>query len=488
MKKIKNILYLTALATAATFPMVSSSCNHKDEKLELNGQTLYKNAQLAANYNQLKKSNVNTINNINLLFQKNNSAFNKKISINASAFIDWTNVEKILKYNEKYNNKEWYNMLVGNLYHALMSNGSLKDSLISNFKNKNDAQIFIFNIREDIVFDKNNNLANAYILNNYIKYILNIIEWNEQGQNTNSLYWISNLKDILQKLVIPSAYIIDPIAVENNSNFLTLKNNNIWDILKNKNQYMSTMLSPFDLTDDEFEKINEKDKEESKKLEGRIDTIDPGIYDRNHDDQIKHLMSITTPGSTILSWKLIIKELNLNEDNALISLEKEKIIKDDNYFLNIKLRIPNYVIKNYKIESINENDNKTSVKINFDNAIPLSFESFKDKYGELIRYATAYTIWMNITALKPFDPKPKDIDEIDFKYYLLLQDSYSSLFFNELLTKFSKSNADQTSLDVILPLDKIKYSKTEKLHVTINVLDHQLPLFYKYEELENEYK
>ncbi|MFV8401053.1 hypothetical protein [Mycoplasma sp. 2634B] len=78
MKKIKNILYLTALATAATFPMVSSSCNHKDEKLELNGQTLYKNAQLAANYNQLKKSNVNTINNINLLFQKNNSAFNKK--------------------------------------------------------------------------------------------------------------------------------------------------------------------------------------------------------------------------------------------------------------------------------------------------------------------------------------------------------------------------------------------------------------------------
>ncbi|MFV8471195.1 hypothetical protein ACNQ1O_00060 [Mycoplasma sp. B6188] len=118
MKKIKTILCLTTIGTFATLPMVSSSCTHQDQP-ELNGQKLYKNTQLAANYNALKKSNVSIINHINSLFLKIDSKFNKKISINASAFIDWANVEAILKYNEKYSDKQWYKMLVGNLYDAL---------------------------------------------------------------------------------------------------------------------------------------------------------------------------------------------------------------------------------------------------------------------------------------------------------------------------------------------------------------------------------
>ncbi|MFV8481120.1 hypothetical protein ACNQ1U_02015 [Mycoplasma sp. 653B] len=54
MKKIKTILCLTTIGTFATLPMVSSSWTHQDQP-ELNGQKLYKNTQLAANYNALKK-------------------------------------------------------------------------------------------------------------------------------------------------------------------------------------------------------------------------------------------------------------------------------------------------------------------------------------------------------------------------------------------------------------------------------------------------
>ncbi|MFV8483414.1 hypothetical protein [Mycoplasma sp. Z473B] len=128
MKKIKTILSFAVIGSFATLPIILSSCNEK-EQLELNGQKLYKNAQLAANYNELKKSNSKTISNINLLFPKVDSKFNKKISINASAFIDWANVEKILKYNEKYSDKEWYKMLVRNLYDAVINNRNIKDSL-----------------------------------------------------------------------------------------------------------------------------------------------------------------------------------------------------------------------------------------------------------------------------------------------------------------------------------------------------------------------
>ncbi|MFV8471942.1 hypothetical protein ACNQ2A_00825 [Mycoplasma sp. 1458C] len=483
MKKIKTILSFAVIGSFATLPIILSSCNEK-EQLELNGQKLYKNAQLAANYNELKKSNSKTISNINLLFPKVDSKFNKKISINASAFIDWANVEKILKYNEKYSDKEWYKMLVRNLYDAVINNRNIKDSLVLDPEYKDWAFDLHAHISHKIILNENN-LVNSYILNNYIKYILGIIEGKKGGKNTNSINWLNNIKDILKKLVVPSAYIIDPIVVENNSNFLSLKNSNLWDILKNKNQFISTIMSPFDLTDSEYQEINKKHYEINKKNKDSLPEDNSVSWYNIEAD----LMSKINPVDTIWSWKKIIEKINSNKDYTIISLQKEKIIDDNNnYFLNIKFNIPNSWVKNYKIENTNKNKNETSIKIILDDNLPLSFRSFKKNYGKLIRNAIAYTLWMNITALKPFNPKNKDINEIDFKYDLLLKDKFSCMFFDELLNQLWQFEKNQTSLEMIVPLDSVSYKENEKILTRIEVFANQLSIFEGYNELEMEHK
>ncbi|MFV8483413.1 hypothetical protein [Mycoplasma sp. Z473B] len=142
-------------------------------------------------------------------------------------------------------------------------------------------------------------MVNSYILNNYIKYILGIIEGKKGGKNTNSINWLNNIKDILKKLVVPSAYIIDPIVVENNSNFLSLKNSNLWDILKNKNQFISTIMSPFDLTDSEYQEINKKHYEINKKNKDSLPEDNSVSWYNIEAD----LMSKINPVDTIWSWK-----------------------------------------------------------------------------------------------------------------------------------------------------------------------------------------
>ncbi|MFV8468822.1 hypothetical protein [Mycoplasma sp. MV126] len=477
MEKIKTILCLTTIGTFATLPMVSSSCTHQDQP-ELNGQKLYKNAQLAANYNALKKSNVTTINHINSLFLKINPKFNKKISINASAFIDWANVEAILKYNEKYSDKQWYKMLVGNLYDTLISNENLVDSLTLDFVHKDTVVALKTDINQNVIFNKNSNLVNAYILNNYIKYILDIVERNNQGKKTNNIYWINNVKDILKKLVVPSAYIIDPSVVEANSSFLSLKNNNLWDIFLNKNKYISTIISPLDLTESDFKEIDKISDEIIQNIKEKIKIIDPGMYD--WDDNDRYLMSKITPKITISSWKDIIEKINLNQDYSPISLQKATIAKnDENYFVNINLKIPKNLIQNYKIENTNKNKNETSIRISFDNSLPLNFESFKNNYGKLIRNAVAYTLWMNITALKPFNPKPKDIDDMHIKYCLLSQDEYSYMLFDQILLKLIEIKTKETSLELNLPINSLDDKNSSNIAVNVKIDDRGLTIFDK---------
>ncbi|MFV8473181.1 hypothetical protein [Mycoplasma sp. Z473B] len=95
---------------------------------------------------------------------------------------------------------------------------------------------------------------------------------------------------------------------------------------------------------------------------------------------------------------------------------------------------------------------------------------------------------MNITALKPFNPKNKDINEIDFKYDLLLKDKFSCMFFDELLNQLWQFEKNQTSLEMIVPLDSVSYKENEKILTRIEVFANQLSIFEGYNELEMEHK
>ncbi|MFV8467443.1 hypothetical protein [Mycoplasma sp. 46852] len=495
MKKIKTILCLTTISAFATLPMVSSSCTHQEEP-ELNGQKLYKNAQLAANYNALKKSNVATINQINSLFFKIDPKFNKKISINASAFIDWANVEAILKYNEKYSDKQWYKMLVGNLYDALTEQDNTqefnKSAVVVDFYEE-----LVDDIYKVVFVNKNNNLANLYTLNNYIKYILDIIQSYEHKNLNQSVYWINNIQDLFKKLVVPSAYIVDPDIVEDNSKFATLANNNLWDVLKNMKQYSNGAISILDFpngdlteTKNEIEALIKKQNDEFSKL------FPSWIHNSDDDAKISPLITDKVYGrygrleqyanisNIISSWEHALKAIKDNEDYSLISLKEAKSKKEnDNFSLHISLGFSYKFSQKYTIENKKTRANALSVGINLNNAIPLTYSMFKNEYEPLISSAIAYILSINNANSKIQEEDSKDIKLIELKYKLIEQDKYSYNFFKELETYIRNIKDNQTSLELSLPvgeirdslMDNIKYSE---IWTEISITDHELPIFY----------
>ncbi|MFV8479923.1 hypothetical protein ACNQ2L_02905 [Mycoplasma sp. T193] len=495
MKKIKTILSFAVIGSFATLPIILSSCNEK-EQLELNGQKLYKNAQLAANYNELKKSNSKTINNINLLFPKVDSKFNKKISINASAFIDWANVEKILKYNEKHSDKQWYKMLVKNLYDALSQQDSIKEfnkSAISTdykeYYNVDDAYNMVF-------VNTNNNLTNLYILNNYIQYILDIVQSYKQNSLGQNIFWINNIQDLFKKIVVPSAYIVDPDIVQEDSKFVPLTNSNLWNILNNIKKYNNAAISIFDFPNGDLSEI--KNKIQSDINEKNNDPLIKTLP-HNSDDDAK-IPFLTTDkiysrygwlqyntekiSSIIYSWEYVLKALKDNEDYSLIYLKEIKAIKENEGFvLDISLKFSNKFDQYYTIERNKALPNVLDIGITLNNAIPLTFSMFKNEYQPLIASAIAYILSIN-NASNLNDKQNKDINSIEFKSNLIRQDKYSYNFFEELFRYIGNIKNNETSLELQLPVGVLNdnlaiNTKYSEIWAKIKITDCWVPIFYK---------
>ncbi|MFV8418715.1 hypothetical protein [Mycoplasma sp. Sp33II] len=483
MKKLKNILYLTALATVATFPMVSSSCDHKDEKsklderLELNGQSLYKNTQLAMRYNELKTSNVQTITNINSLFSKINSDFNKKISLNASVYIDWEKVEKILQYNEKYSNEKWFVMLVKNLYDVLSDSDNVKE-FHKIVINNDDSEYSSQNDPYNTVFkNTNNNLANIYILNNYINYILDIVQsYKQYGTNKNA-YWISNIENLLKKLIVPSAYIIDPKIVKDNSEFLKLKNYNLWDIFLNMKKYSDSKISAFDFLNGDFTEIyNTSDYTTKPSTNHEWINFKPIPIDST--DMVINLTDILT------SWKNILKYIDSQEEYSLVNILESKITKENNsYKAILKIKMPDKAIRGgYNINSKDIPYNSLDVKLDFNNLLPLTFSSFKKAYGEIISSAVVYILSINNTNEMAQKWGAKEINSSTFKYIQIERDVYSYNFFTTLYNYVENIKNNQVKLELALPVTKLNDDHYKGLQAQIS--DNELPIFYKFEEIK----
>ncbi|MFV8516092.1 hypothetical protein [Mycoplasma sp. Z244B] len=81
---------------------------------------------------------------------------------------------------------------------------------------------------------------------------------------------------------------------------------------------------------------------------------------------------------------------------------------------------------------------------------------------------------MNITALKPFNPKPKDIDDMHIKYWLLSQDEYSYMLFDQILLKLIEIKTKETSLELNLPINSLDEKNSSNIAVNVKINDRGL--------------
>ncbi|MHA3859601.1 hypothetical protein ACX1M3_02835 [Mycoplasma sp. Z463D] len=140
MKTKRKILIISTLtfSTSILSCVSSPSCETKkiaknsnikykelEERLILNGSELFDNDNLAQKYNEIKKSNVEIIKEINRKLSATFKMLYLKethISINSTIFIDWNKLDEILNYYEKFKYQAWYKEILIYIIRGLRSN------------------------------------------------------------------------------------------------------------------------------------------------------------------------------------------------------------------------------------------------------------------------------------------------------------------------------------------------------------------------------
>ncbi|WLP85372.1 hypothetical protein [Mycoplasma seminis] len=254
MKLNKKIaLLLGASISIGIVPMSIVSCAKNDKKF-VEAEHI-KNAELLKTFKYVrnkKSKDVNEINNIWKTINKNN---NKLIPDNFSIHFDYENILFLLNNYSKLINEKWYQEFIKVLSEQEYSEIQLKVL-------KNDG---LTNDYNDILNGlENEKLINAYLINNYIKYVKGILYIPENPDidfpGINNIY--TSQMDKYLNIIIPNFYLVRNI---NENRFLldsvkSLDYIQMTDLYYNTKAYSSSSFSILDAVEEKDESRNIDDE------------------------------------------------------------------------------------------------------------------------------------------------------------------------------------------------------------------------------------
>ncbi|MHA3839337.1 hypothetical protein ACX1NB_02115 [Mycoplasma sp. HF14] len=516
MKTKRKILIISTLtfSTSILSCVSSPSCETKnieknsnikykelEERLILNGSELFDNDKLAQKYNEIKKSNVKIIKEIN---RKLSAPFKMlylkepHISINSTVFIDWNKLEEILNYYEKFKYEVWYSKILESIC-GIFNWANFMDKKID-FKqykmpNKSDLECMNYYIWNNFIQpdDKNDDFLFMVIFNNYLNYILDLLKSIDKNEISNSVIYNQRFSDILKSIIMPSAYVLNPEIISDDSYFSTLKNTTMWDVLNNKANYSSSIIDLFDFNDNNYPRL-----EEDIKLPQlwANDEVDEDIA-RNDDNNVKDFYDYKLgtywylydyiPKVIIDEWKTAKKDLNKNYDNDLIKeIKNQKINNDD--FINIEMNLKREELANFSYSYLrNDAKNETEITIIRDKAVHVDFYTFYKKYQELLKAALGYIL--NINALNLVDKlyKEEKNHNTSLTWELMKNNRYSGALWRYL----AELTPEKYKRDILVPVTFEEKNNRNKQHsnsVRIKVIDWLYITNESYLSLSNDEK
>ncbi|MHA3795833.1 hypothetical protein [Mycoplasma sp. VS31B] len=511
MKTKRKILIISTLtfSTSILSCVSSPSCETKniaknsnikykelEERLILNGSELFDNDKLAQKYNEIKKSNVEIIKEINRKLSATFKMLYLKemyISINSTIFIDWNKLDEILNYYEKFKYQAWYKEILIYIIRGLRSN-NLSDTKLDwkqiDLRNKSDQEKLEYFILDNFFYleSQSQKFVFKVLFNNYINYVLELIKSIDTNEVRDSYIYKQSFSDVLKSIILPSAYLINPELIDDSSYFSRLKNTNMWDLLKNKTKYSNSIIDLFDFDDNNYPRIEEvielpkiQDNCEAKKTKE--------IKNDNKSEQLNHIIwdwnwafFDSTPKATIEEWKLAKEELNKKYNEDLIGPIGLKEFNNNN-LISIELGLNSDQLANFSYSYFSNDDkNETEVIINRDKLVIIDFAQYKEKYENLIKIAICYLF--NINALNNLEKEYNEQDnhETSLTWELMKKNKYSALLWNELSELIPKKVKKEILIPITLNENLYTNKKINNRSLRVKVFDWlcwtTLPLKY----------